>query len=142
MNIRQLIERHYNEVNTQNYDDVHEVFADDTITEAPGAEPMHGVAAFVAYGQGFHRGFPDGHIHLDRYVESGDVGIVEGRFTGTNTGPLDTPAGEVPATGKALELKFADVFRVRDGRIAEHRIYYDAMALLGQLGLLPEPSQI
>jgi steroid delta-isomerase-like uncharacterized protein len=141
MSIRQLIERHYNEVNTQNYDDVREVFADDIVTEAPGAEPMHGVEAFVAYGQGFHRGFPDGRIHLDRYVESGDVGVVEGRFTGTNTGALDTPGGAVPATGKSLELKFADVFRIRGGRIAEHRIYYDSMALLGQLGLLPEPSQ-
>jgi steroid delta-isomerase-like uncharacterized protein len=141
MTIRQLIERHYHEVNTQTYDDVREVFADDIVTEAPGAEAMRGIEAFVAYGQAFHRGFPDGHIHLDRYVESGNVGIVEGRFTGTNTGPLGMPAGEVPPTGKSLELKFADVFRVRSGRIAEHRIYYDTMAMLGQLGLLPEPSR-
>ena len=77
--------------------------------------------------------------HVDLVV--GPLGIVvEGRYTGTNTGPLATPAGEVPATGRSMVLPFADVFRITDGRIAEHRIYYDGLGLLAQLGLLPEPT--
>jgi hypothetical protein len=37
-------------------------------------------------------------------------------------------------------LPFADVFRVAGGKIAEHRVYYDVLGLMAQLGLLPEPA--
>jgi ketosteroid isomerase-like protein len=39
-----------------------------------------------------------------------------------------------------MVLPFADVFRVADGRITEHRVYYDTLGLLAQLGLMPEPA--
>jgi ketosteroid isomerase-like protein len=39
-----------------------------------------------------------------------------------------------------MVLPFTDVFRIVDGRIAEHRVYYDSASMLGQLGLLPEPA--
>jgi steroid delta-isomerase-like uncharacterized protein len=139
MTLSQLVQRHYDEVNTDDYRDAAEIFSPDVVTRPPGMGELRGIEAFVAYGQGFHRAFPDGRIHGDRFVESGDVVVVEGRFTGTNTGPLDTPAGQLPATGQPMELVFADVFRTADGRITEHRIYYDVMSMLGQLGLLPTP---
>jgi ketosteroid isomerase-like protein len=64
----------------------------------------------------------------------------EGIFSGTHTGPLATPAGDVPPTGKPLRLAFADVFVIRDGLIVEHHIYYDQVAFLTQLGLMPAPD--
>jgi steroid delta-isomerase-like uncharacterized protein len=140
MTNQQLVERHYAEVNTDDYHDAAEIFSADVVTQPPGSEPLRGIEQFVAYGRAFSRAFPDGRIHGDRFVESGDVVVVEGRFTGTNTGPLDTPAGQLPATGQPMELAFADVFRVADGKITEHRIYYDSMSMLGQLGLLPPPA--
>jgi ketosteroid isomerase-like protein len=139
MTLSQLVQRHYDEVNTDDYRDAAEIFSPEIVTRPPGMGELHGIEAFVAYGHGFHRAFPDGRIHGDRFVESGDVVVVEGRFTGTNTGPLDTPAGQLPATGQPMELAFADVFRVADGKITEHRIYYDVLSMLGQLGLLPAP---
>jgi ketosteroid isomerase-like protein len=33
-----------------------------------------------------------------------------------------------------------EVYEVRGGRIVSHNIYYDQMAFLGQLGLLPPPA--
>ncbi len=38
-------------------------------------------------------------------------------------------------------MKFCLVVRVRDGEIVDSREYYDAMALMPQLGLMPEPAQ-
>jgi len=140
MTIQQLVERHYAEVNTDEYSDAAEIFSADVVTQPPGSEPLRGIEPFIAYGRGFSRAFPDGRIHGDRYVEDGDLVVVEGRFTGTNTGPLDTPAGTLPATGRSMVLPFADVFRVADGRITEHHIYYDTTSMLGQLGLLPGPT--
>jgi len=140
MTIQQLVQRHYAEVNANDYSDAEEIFSPDVLTQPPGSAPLRGIEPFVAYGQGFSRAFPDGRIHGDRYVESGDVVVVEGRFTGTNTGPLESPAGTLPPTGRPMVLPFADVFRVADGRITEHRIYYDTASMLGQLGLLPAPT--
>jgi ketosteroid isomerase-like protein len=135
-----LIDRHYAEINTNDFSDVADLFSADVVTQLPDAGPLTGIAPFVAYGQAFLQAFPDGRIHGDRSLESGDRIVVEGRFTGTNTGPLQTPAGEVPPTGRSMVLPFADVFRVADGKITEHRIYYDTVGLLAQLGLLPEPA--
>jgi steroid delta-isomerase-like uncharacterized protein len=140
MTLEQLVDRHYAEINTGDFSDVAEIFGSDVVTEVPGSAPMAGIDPFVAYGQGFLRAFPDGRIHRDRYVEAGDRIVVEGRFTGTNTGPLQTPAGDLPPTGRSLDLPFADAFRVVDGRITEHRIYYDTAGMLAQLGLAPEPA--
>jgi hypothetical protein len=50
-----------------------------------------------------------------RRLPTGDTVMTEGVFSGTHTGPFATPAGEIPPTGKVLELKFADVLVIRDG---------------------------
>jgi ketosteroid isomerase-like protein len=42
-------------------------------------------------------------------------------------------------TGKNLRPEFADVFVTRDGMVVEHRVYYDQLAFLTQLGLMPAP---
>jgi steroid delta-isomerase-like uncharacterized protein len=138
--LSQLVQRHVAQVNSDDYSDAAEIFSADLVTEPPGAGRLVGIDSFIGYARAFHRAFPDGRIHADRYVESGDLVVVEGRFTGTNTGPLESPAGTVPATGRSMVLPFADVFRVADGRITEHRIYYDPTSMLGQLGLLPGPT--
>jgi steroid delta-isomerase-like uncharacterized protein len=140
MTHQQLVDRHYAQINSNDFSDVAELFSPDVVTEVPDAGRLTGIEPFVAYGRAFLRAFPDGRIHGDRNLEDGDRVVVEGRFTGTNTGPLQTPAGELPPTGRAMVLPFADVFRVADGKIAEHHVYYDTLGLLAQLGLMPEPA--
>ncbi len=88
-----LIDRHYAQINRKNFSDAGELFSPDVVTEVPDAPRLTGIEPFVAYGRSFLRAFPDGRIHGERYLESADRIVVEGRFTGTNTGPLQTPAG-------------------------------------------------
>jgi hypothetical protein len=45
--------------------------------------------------------------------------IVEGRFTGTNTGPLPGPDGDLPASGNKVDLPFADFSRLSEGKVTE-----------------------
>jgi steroid delta-isomerase-like uncharacterized protein len=142
MTYQQLIDRHYAQINSNDFSDATELFSPDVVTQVPGTSPLTGIEPFIAYGRAFLRAFPDGRIHGDRYLESGNRVVVEGRFTGTNTGRLQTPAGELPPTGRAMVLPFADVFRVADGRITEHRVYYDTLGLMAQLGLMPEPVTV
>lgn len=82
--------------------------------------------------------FPDARLVIDHITSSGDVVVVEYTGSGTHTGPLPTPAGDVAATGRPAMLAFCDVVTVRDGRIAQIREYFDTLALLSQLGLVPD----
>jgi predicted ester cyclase len=78
----------------------------------------------------FRAACPDWHSDLEQLVEEGDV-VVE-RFTarGTHRGELMGVAG----TGRPLELKGINIFRIRDGRIVERWGRLDEKGLAEQLG--------
>jgi steroid delta-isomerase-like uncharacterized protein len=84
--------------------------------------------------------FPDAKYTVASFVEQGDSFADEWTFTGTNTGPFRLPDGtEVPATGRRMELRGMELVQVRDGKIVVDNLYYDFMAALAHLGLIPEP---
>jgi len=68
-------------------------------------------------------------------VESGDLVVVESRFTGSHAGPLVDPGGSIPATD--VEAPSVDVFEVRGGEIVAHRGSFDNLDLMTQLALVP-----
>lgn len=97
-----------------------------------------GHEAVEAFWDAFQTAFPDNRVRLRAVLEDGEVVAEEGVFTGTNTGPMSLPDGSVaPASGAAIELPYAGVYTVRAGRIVETRYYWDQIAMLGQLGMLP-----
>jgi SnoaL-like polyketide cyclase len=61
-------------------------------------------------------------------------------FSGTHTAPLQSPAGEVPATNRQLRGRGVQIFRVEGDAVADTRLYYDQVDVLTQLGLMPEPA--
>ena len=80
--------------------------------------------------------FPDVRWELQNLMSSGDTFIAEALFKGTHTGPMKTDQGEIPATGKAVELPCCFIGRVSsNGLIAEDRTYLNAATMMDQLGL-------
>jgi predicted ester cyclase len=84
---------------------------------------------------------PDAAFEIDRWVEEDDAAVAVGRYTGTHTGPLVGPMGEIPATGRAVDVPFATMFEARDGQISAHRAYWDNATFMMQLGLMPRPDR-
>jgi steroid delta-isomerase-like uncharacterized protein len=83
--------------------------------------------------------FADANYVVDSFVDEGDKFADEWTFTGTNTGPFRLPDGtEVPATGKRVEIKGMELVELRDGKIVLDNLYYDFMAAVVQLGLVPQ----
>jgi steroid delta-isomerase-like uncharacterized protein len=83
--------------------------------------------------------FEDAKYVVDSFVGEGDKFADEWTFTGTNTGPFRLPGGgNVPATGKPVEIKGMELVEVRDGKIVVDNLYYDFMAAVVQLGLAPQ----
>jgi steroid delta-isomerase-like uncharacterized protein len=86
----------------------------------------------------FASAFTDLRHNVSFGFEADDLVALEGAVTGTHTGTLAAPTGEIPATGRSIDYRFAVIARVTDGKIAEMRSYWDVAQFMTQLGLMPE----
>ena len=111
---------------------------DAEFVDVPSGRISRGPDGYKQDMQGWLTAFPDGRIEITNLVSAGDTVVVEYVGRGTNTGPLMTPAGEIPPTGKAGQMALCDISQLKDGKIVAGRSYYDLATLLGQLGLMPE----
>ncbi|HEX6509355.1 MAG TPA: nuclear transport factor 2 family protein [Chloroflexota bacterium] len=101
----------------------------------PGME-LHGSGQIRQFVEGFHHAFPDITHRIDRLLVAGDTVIMEGVFSGTHTGVLRTPGGDIPATGKRVEVREAQLVTVdQDGLAIRFETYFDRREMMTQLGL-------
>jgi len=134
--LQQLLETHYAGVNSGDLDAALVVFDPDCETLTPNG-PANGVEAFRAMGEAFRIAAPDNRLEVLHTFEAGDTIIVEGVYSGTHTGPLASPEGTIPATGRSFSFPYVDILQARDGKFVSHRIYWDNFTFLSQLGLMP-----
>jgi steroid delta-isomerase-like uncharacterized protein len=132
-----LAEAHNRAFNDRAWQRAPEIYSPDLVTVEPGGQVIHGIDDFLAYGKGFAEAFPDSRNEVLAITVQGNRAVVEGTYKGTHTGPLASPQGVVPPTGRTLALRFCEIFEVEAGRIATHRTYYDQMEFAQQLGLIP-----
>jgi predicted ester cyclase len=118
-----------------------ELQAPDTHWVSPSGE-AHGREGARESLEPFWQGFSDYRHEFSRIVESGDVAIAEGTWTGLNDGPLITPQGELPPTGRSVTFRFALVVEADAAgeQMRSVSLYFDQLEFLMQLGLVPEPE--
>jgi predicted ester cyclase len=81
--------------------------------------------------------FPDLHFDTEDVIEQGDKLVARFRATGTQTGEFMG----MPATGKSVDVDGIDILRFGDNGLAhEHWGVFDALGMMQQLGLVPEPA--
>ena len=80
--------------------------------------------------------FPNMHRELYRVFSIGDVVVVELALQGTHKGPLPTPMGVLPPTGKRMDAPCCDVFRLVNGKIQSFNCYPSETVIFAQLGVL------
>lgn len=76
------------------------------------------------------------HFTVHDVIAENDKVVVRWTNAGTHVGEF---AG-IPATGRAFTIGGIDIYRVSEGRLCEHWHQLDQLSMLGQLGLLPQPS--
>jgi steroid delta-isomerase-like uncharacterized protein len=103
----------------------------------PGGITLRGPQEVVSFLAIFWEALPDAKVTSEREVVTGDTVVIEGTLTGTHTGTFRGPAGDIPASGNAITLRYASVKRVRDGKVASEHLYFDQLEFLQQLGALP-----
>ena len=104
----------------------------------PAGQTFRGAQEFIQFMQGFKMAFPDITLEVTNQAATDDQVVSEFIAKGNHTGPLMSPAGEIPPTGRYAEWPVCEVWQVRDGKLAKITNYQDSATMLRQLGLLPE----
>jgi uncharacterized protein (TIGR02246 family) len=114
-----------------------QLYAEDAVMFMPGEEPVRGRKAIEENQAAFIRAMPDMTVKFTTILVQGNHIAFEGIFTGTFTGPLASPEGDIPPTGLSVKAGFAFIAKVNpDGLIEEDRTYFDNLDFMQQLGLI------
>jgi len=140
MTPREAFERGTETFNAHDITGFAAVLADDVVFEAPGGLRGQGKVACSEFYSGWFAAFPDAHVDVQRVHVIDDVVVEEGTFTGTHNGVLHGAGGDIPATGRPINIAYIQVLRFRNGKHVSFNLMFDRLALLEQLGLIPRPA--
>ena len=91
-----------------------------------------GSEGFKVFFQNWFNNVPDFSYELKNIIANDEYVWVYGAYTGTHTGDW---LG-IPATNKAYNFNAVDIFRISDGKLAEHWDVLDVYNLFLQLGTI------
>jgi predicted ester cyclase len=106
----------------------------DALNHAAAPDRQQGVENMKAVLEFSRRAQPDQRWVEQHFVAEGDLVVVYGRREGTWQAPsfrgIDTPSR------RRVSVELAHMFRLRDGKIAEHWAVRDDLGMMQQLGVI------
>jgi steroid delta-isomerase-like uncharacterized protein len=109
-------------------------------TNVPTGQTFRGHEGFREFMQGWADAFPDAKTEDTAAYAGEEFGVTEFVGRGTHEGPLKSPAGEIPPTGRSVEFNLCEVYEFRDGKIVKGRNHFDSLGLMTQLGVVSPPG--
>jgi predicted ester cyclase len=82
------------------------------------------------------QGFPLYELIEDDLIAEGDQVVLKSTLRGTHNGSFMG----IPATGKSIDVPVALIYRIADGKIADHWMLSDNLAMMQQIGVIPTPE--
>jgi ketosteroid isomerase-like protein len=137
MTAREAFKRGTDTFNAHDIDGFTEVLADDVVFAAPGGLAGQGKGACAAFFGGWFQAFSDARIEVHDVNFLDDIAVEEGTFSGTHDGPLHSPTGDIPPTGRSVSLPYIHVLHFRGGKHTAFNLSFDRLLMLEQLGLVP-----
>lgn len=99
------------------------------------SEDIVGAVGFGETVMAFRTQFPDFHVRFEEIIVAGDTIVLRWTVTGTDTGTF----GDLPPTGRSIQISGASIIHVIDGKFAEEWMYYNDGAMMQQLGFTLAP---
>ena len=122
--------------NDKDWDRVRTVATPDVVyDEVATGRKAEGIDQVLPLWQGWARAFPDSKAAFHNAIASGSSVMLEITWNGTHKGPLETPNGPVPPTGKTIAIRACMVVELEGERVKRERHYFDMATLSQQLGL-------
>ena len=75
-------------------------------------------------------------LDVDEMLAEGDMVSLRGWVRGTHLGPF---MGVEP-TGKPIDMAIFITYKIQDGKIVDHWMLTDNMAMMQQIGAVPSPA--
>lgn len=135
-NKKEIVRKSYEIFNTGNTSEIDKIISPDFQDRTPdpllpeGKGPKYMEEAVRIY----RKAFPDMKIKVNEIIAEGDFVSARVELTGTNTGEI---MGQQP-TNKKIKADGIDMVKFSNGKISEHWGVWDYMAIMQQLGLIPE----
>ena len=119
----------------QNHDfsKLDEIMKDDYIQH--NEDTPQGKAGFKRFFKGIFKGLPDFRYTMKKIISEGDIVMMYSTTTATHKREW---LGN-PPTGNKLNFDVVDIFRIEDGKIAEHWDVADTLKLFTQVGKVKSP---
>ena len=128
--------------NASDWDRLRALSNEDSVYNELGTQrQFQGPDAFVEVMQGWRTAFPDVEGTVTNAVASGNTVALEISWKGTHTGPLESPGGTIPASGKAWSVAAIQVIEFDGGKVKENRQYFDMLTMLQQIDAVPAAQE-
>ncbi|MGE5358738.1 MAG: ester cyclase [Bacteroidales bacterium] len=88
--------------------------------------------------KGWAAAMPDSKGTVNNEIVSGNTVVLELTWTGTHSGPLETPRGKIAPTGKQINIPACQIIEVVGDKVNSVRHYFDMASLLNQIGAVPK----
>ena len=132
--VRRLLESAFNEGDLAVVD---ELVAEDLFLHTPlqnGPEPFEGRDGFVELVRWIRSAWPDAHVTIEDLFAEGEAVAARITFRGTHSGPFLA----YQPRGRRVERTELYMCRVSDGRVRSIRAELNVLAILQQLGEMPD----
>jgi predicted ester cyclase len=106
----------------------------------PGGSPGTGPDGLEQLYAAWNEAFPDNVAEILSILAETDTASLEGVITGTHTGVMRAPTGDLPPTGRRVRLGYSLVITAEGGRMASYHLYFDRLEFLTQLGVVPSTA--
>jgi steroid delta-isomerase-like uncharacterized protein len=137
---KEIVRRFYEEVfNQRNVDAIDELVHPEFVNHDPTPVASRDPESMKQFIHTMTQAFPDHHHAIEDLIAEGDKVVMRCTLTATHHG-LFPGFLEMPPTGKSICQRQIHILRVRDGKVAEHRVVRDDLMMMQQLGLIPQPE--
>lgn len=137
VDLENLFEKILGIINSHDADAAADLYTEEGVYCISGEKtPLRGKEEIKKSYEMFYGAFPDLRVEPIFNVISGNHISMEAILRGTHTQPMMTPEGEIPPTGRSIEVQLGSILRISpEGLIEEDRTYYDTSDFFKQLGL-------
>ena len=119
-------------LNNHNASALDNLVAENIIEHRPGTQL--GLDTYKQFLNSLITAFPDFHTTIDHILAEDDKVVVFTTTNGTHQGPFIL--APVPPTGKQVTFKTADIYRIENGKIAEHWDVIESLDMLREIGAI------
>jgi steroid delta-isomerase-like uncharacterized protein len=131
---KEIVRRYFDEVWNQGQDErAREYHSPDTaLFDVPQGRTLRGAEGAMEFRRLWQKTSPDLRLEIEEQIAEGDTVVTRLKVTGTLEGGLfGLPPSHRKTTSETIVLQ-----RLRDGKIVESRVYWDAFGLLRDSGAL------